>query len=88
MPAILIPIPEAISHDQRSNAFTYARSGGAVVIEQENLTPSVLLAEIDRLVGDAHLREEMKRGAKSFARPEAGRLIAEALIGLALEHEE
>ncbi|MEK7505154.1 MAG: UDP-N-acetylglucosamine--N-acetylmuramyl-(pentapeptide) pyrophosphoryl-undecaprenol N-acetylglucosamine transferase [Patescibacteria group bacterium] len=88
LPAILIPIPEAISHDQRSNAFTYARSGGAVVIEQENLTPSVLLAEIDRLVGDAHLREEMKRGAKSFARPEAGRLIAEALIGLALEHEE
>ena len=26
-PAILIPIPESISHDQRTNAYAYARTG-------------------------------------------------------------
>ncbi len=88
LPAIIIPIPESISHDQRTNAFTYARSGGATVIEQENLTPSVLLSEILRILGDVRVQEEMKRGAKTFARPEAGRLIAEAILELGLEHEE
>jgi UDP-N-acetylglucosamine--N-acetylmuramyl-(pentapeptide) pyrophosphoryl-undecaprenol N-acetylglucosamine transferase len=87
IPAIIIPIPESISHDQRSNAFTYARSGGAVVIEQINLTPSVLLSEINRLLGNPELLAKMKAGAKSFARPEAARNIAEEIVTLALAHE-
>jgi UDP-N-acetylglucosamine--N-acetylmuramyl-(pentapeptide) pyrophosphoryl-undecaprenol N-acetylglucosamine transferase len=39
IPSILIPIPEPMSHDQTKNAFSYARTGAAVVIEQNNLTP-------------------------------------------------
>lgn len=87
LPAIIIPIPESISHDQRTNAFTYARSGGAVVIEQINLTPSVLLSEINRLMNKPELRQAMSAGAKNFARPEAARAIAEEIILLALSHE-
>ena len=85
--SIIIPIPEAISHDQRLNAFTYARSGAAVVIEQDNLTPSVLLSEINRLLSNNKLLEQMKAGAKQFARPDASRVIAGELLNLALEHE-
>lgn len=88
VPSIIIPIPEEISHDQRTNAFTYARSGGAIVIEEKNLTPSILLSEINRVLSDPELEEEMRKGAKNFARPDAGRLIAEEIIKLALEHEE
>lgn len=87
LPAIIVPIPESVSHDQRTNALTYARSGGAVVIEQVNLTPSVLLSEINRLMADKPLRERMAEGAKSFARPEASRSIADEILTLALEHE-
>ena len=87
LPAIVIPIPEQISHDQRTNAFTYARSGGAVVIEQANLTGSILKSEIDRLLGDKTLLAKMAAGAKSFARPEAARLVATEILNLALEHE-
>jgi len=87
IPSIIIPIPEDISHDQRTNAFTYARSGGAVVIEEKNLRPSILVSEVNRIMNDAGLRQKMSIGAKSFARPEAGRLIAEEIIKLALEHE-
>ncbi len=87
LPSIIIPIPEPISHDQRSNAFTYARSGGAIVIEQVNLTPSVLLSEVNRLMSKPELRQTMSAGAKNFARPEAARAIAEEIILLALGHE-
>ncbi|KKT79599.1 MAG: UDP diphospho-muramoyl pentapeptide beta-N acetylglucosaminyl transferase, partial [Parcubacteria group bacterium GW2011_GWF2_44_8b] len=36
-PSIIIPIPEPTSHDQRTNAYSYARSGAAIVIEEKNL---------------------------------------------------
>ncbi len=87
IPSIIIPIPESVSHDQRQNAFTYARSGGAVVMEQSNLTPSILLSEINRLLGNPDLLAQMKAGAITFARPDAGRKIAEEIVNLALEHE-
>ncbi len=87
-PSIIIPIPEEISHDQRHNAFNYARSGGAIVIEQSNLTPSVLLGEINRLLSNPQTLATMKAGAKNFSRPEAAHLIAYELLNLALEHEQ
>jgi UDP-N-acetylglucosamine--N-acetylmuramyl-(pentapeptide) pyrophosphoryl-undecaprenol N-acetylglucosamine transferase len=88
LPAILIPIPEAISHDQHSNAFTYTRAGAAEVIEEINLTPSVLLSEINRLMDNPALRAKMKAGAKAFKRPEAGEIIAKQILTIALEHEK
>ncbi len=88
LPSIVIPIPEEISHDQRTNAFTYARSGGAVVIEEKNLTPSILLFEIDKIMTDEKMREDMIKGAKSFARPDAAFVIAGEILKIALSHEE
>lgn len=87
LPAIIIPIPEEISHDQRTNAFTYARSGGAAVIEEKNLTASVLLFEIDKIMTDDRMREDMIKGAKSFARPDAAAVIAREIFKIALSHE-
>ena len=88
LPAILIPIPEDISHDQHSNAFTYTRAGAAEVIEEINLTPSVLLSEINRLMDNPALRAKMKASAKAFKRPEAGEIIAKQILTIALEHEK
>ncbi len=87
IPAILIPIPIDVSHDQTENAFSYARSGAAIVIEQENLTPHVLSAEIDRLMQDAPLREKRSTAAAAFARPHAARTLAEIVLETALAHE-
>lgn len=86
-PSILIPIPEEVSRDQRTNAFAYARSGGAIVIEQQNLTPHLLVSEINRIIGNKSVREQMAEGARHFKKPDAARVIAEELIALALEHE-
>ncbi len=87
IPSIIIPIPESVSHDQKTNAFTYARSGGAIVIEEENLGPAVLLSEINRLMENDKLRTEMAQGAKQFANPDAGRIIAQELLAIILSHE-
>ncbi len=87
IPAILIPIPEDISHDQRSNAFMYARSGAAAVIEENNLTKSILRSEIGRIIDDRAIHSKMSEAAKSFAKPEAAESIARALIDLAKSHE-
>ncbi len=86
-PSIIIPIPETISHDQRKNAFAYARSGAAAVVEEKNLTPHLLVAEIAHIVENKELCEKMSQAAGHFARPEAERKIAREIINIALGHE-
>jgi UDP-N-acetylglucosamine--N-acetylmuramyl-(pentapeptide) pyrophosphoryl-undecaprenol N-acetylglucosamine transferase len=87
LPSILIPIPEEISHDQTKNAFAYARTGASVVIEQNNLTPGVLVSEVDRILENKDLARQMGEKARGFSRPDAAKLIATALMEIALSHE-
>jgi UDP-N-acetylglucosamine--N-acetylmuramyl-(pentapeptide) pyrophosphoryl-undecaprenol N-acetylglucosamine transferase len=87
IPSILIPIPEDVSHDQTANAFSFARSGAATVIEQRNLTPHLLVAEVERIINDPARITAMSAAAKTFARPESARKIAIILLDTALQHE-
>src|SRR3989344_4086528 len=86
IPSILIPIPTEISHDQTENAFSYARMGASAVLEQKNLTPHLLVAEIERIMNDQGLHASMSAAAKSFARPDAAQKIAAIIVETALEH--
>jgi UDP-N-acetylglucosamine--N-acetylmuramyl-(pentapeptide) pyrophosphoryl-undecaprenol N-acetylglucosamine transferase len=86
VPSIIIPIPEDISHDQTSNAFAYATSGACSVIEEVNLSPHVLEAEIDRIIERPEVAEAMKRGAIGFAHKNSAEVIAREIIRIALSH--
>jgi len=86
-PAILIPIPESVSHDQRMNAYAYARTGAAVVLEEENLAPHLFIAEIKRILDDHELATRMGKAAEGFTDPDAARLIARQVLAIALPHE-
>lgn len=88
VPSIIIPIPKDISRDQTSNAFSYARTGAAEVIEQNNLTKAILISEINRFFTEPGRREKMSAAAKNFSRPDAAEKIAQALIDIALSHEQ
>jgi UDP-N-acetylglucosamine--N-acetylmuramyl-(pentapeptide) pyrophosphoryl-undecaprenol N-acetylglucosamine transferase len=88
LPSIIIPIPETISHDQRVNAYNYKRAGGCSVIEEENLRPEIISAEINRIMSHEEVKEAMIEGAKSFARKDASKVIAEALIDIGQSHEK
>ena len=86
-PAIIIPIPESVSHDQRTNAYVYARTGAAIVIEDENLTPHLLASEIQRIINNPELGKRMALGAVGFADPDAARILAGEVLAIALSHE-
>ena len=86
-PAILVPIPESVSHDQRTNAYSYARTGAATVIEEKNLAPHLLVAEIRRILEDPALAKKMGQSAEGFTDPDAARILAKEIIAIALPHE-
>ncbi len=88
VPAIIVPIPESVSHDQRTNAFSYGKFGGAQIIEEGNFTPSILLGEVDRLVSHPELLEKMSKSAKQASRPDASKVIAKALVQIVLDHQK
>ena len=85
-PSILIPIADSAQDHQRENAYAYARAGGAIVIEEGNLKPHILLAEIRKLLADKSRLEKMSLVASSFAKTDAAEVLARQIILLALEH--
>lgn len=88
IPSILIPLPANVGHDQIANAFAYARTGAALVIEQDNLSSHILIEEIERIHGSASITTAMKDHAKAFARLDSAAVIGDAILGIALEHEK
>ena len=87
-PSIIIPYVYAHGDHQRKNAYHYARTGAAVVIEESNLTPSVLLGQIQQILESADLYSAMSAHAKAFFAPDAGRKIAIEALSIALSHVE
>ncbi len=86
-PAILIPIPESVSHDQKTNAYAFARTGAATVIEEENLTPHLLVSEIHRVLITPEIAQRMAAASAGFTDPDAARILAKEILGIALSHE-
>lgn len=87
VPSIIIPIPEETSHDQHNNAFSYARSGAATVLEENNLSDDLLIEEINSIMKNPDKLKTMSDAAKSFARLDAAELIAKEIVRIALRHE-
>lgn len=81
-PSILIPLEISASDHQKNNAFEYAKNGGAIVLEEPNLTPHLFLEKIFYLIDNPELRQRMSEGAKSFAKLDASEKIAEELLKL------
>src|SRR3989344_1355829 len=86
VPSILIPLPSSAQDHQRENAYAYARTGAAEVIEEANMTPHILLREIKLLIADKPRLAKMSEAAKSFAKPDAAQRIASEIIRLGLAH--
>lgn len=84
--SVLIPLVGSAQDHQRENAYNYARTGAAEVIEEANLIPHILLAALMKIIEDPKHKNEMKQAARTFARIDAARKIADELIRLGL-HE-
>ena len=88
IPSIIVPITDSNGDHQRKNAFAYARAGACIVIEEINLSPNLLVSEINRIMEDNVIKERMKKGAENFSKPSAARKIAEGIITITLKHED
>lgn len=88
VPSILIPITVSNGDHQRKNSYNYAREGAAIVIEEENLSPEIIINEVDRIVNDKKLTLSMHEQAKKFAREDSAHLIAIEIMKIALSHEK
>ncbi|MEK7487868.1 MAG: UDP-N-acetylglucosamine--N-acetylmuramyl-(pentapeptide) pyrophosphoryl-undecaprenol N-acetylglucosamine transferase [Patescibacteria group bacterium] len=81
-PSILIPLPTAAQDHQRKNAYEYAKSGGTIVIEEDNLTPNLLYSTITSIVDDQAAIAKMSSGAAAFAMKDASETIAKEILQL------
>jgi UDP-N-acetylglucosamine--N-acetylmuramyl-(pentapeptide) pyrophosphoryl-undecaprenol N-acetylglucosamine transferase len=86
IPSIVIPIPEDISRDQVSNAQAAERAGFVKVLLENNLTPHVLLADIEKILGSQGTYEHMAISAKNFNNPHAANTIAKEILSIVLLH--
>ncbi len=86
-PSILIPFQYAHKQHQHHNAYAYARAGACRVIDESNLSGSVLLQEIDAILTDKELYDSMSEAAHAFHKPGAAKVIADALFEIGLKHQ-
>lgn len=87
-PSIIIPISNSNGNHQRKNASAYAKAGACSVIQEENLKPNILLAEIKRIIENKELSDKMTEGARNFFKPGASEMIARELLSIVLSHEK
>ena len=89
-PSIIIPITDSHGDHQRQNAYHYARTGSAIVIEEANLTPRLLVAEIDRIMTTPEMKEKMIVSAEKFSdnNATAAEKIARQILKTSLTHEQ
>ncbi len=80
-PSILVPYPFAGAH-QRYNARYLAEEGAALVVPDAELTAERLLSEVSTLLDDER-RRAMAEAARRLGRPNAARVLADALLALA-----
>ncbi|TPN43758.1 MULTISPECIES: undecaprenyldiphospho-muramoylpentapeptide beta-N-acetylglucosaminyltransferase [unclassified Mesorhizobium] len=84
-PALLVPYPYALDHDQAANAAALAAAGGGEVHPQSSLSPERIAALIGGLMDNPERLAAMAAGAKSAGRPDAARLLADLTEAIASE---
>jgi UDP-N-acetylglucosamine--N-acetylmuramyl-(pentapeptide) pyrophosphoryl-undecaprenol N-acetylglucosamine transferase len=82
-PALLVPYPYALDHDQAANAAALAAAGGAEVHPQSTLSAERIAALVGELMDDPERLSTMAAAAKSAGKPDAARLLADLTEAIA-----
>jgi UDP-N-acetylglucosamine--N-acetylmuramyl-(pentapeptide) pyrophosphoryl-undecaprenol N-acetylglucosamine transferase len=82
-PAILVPLPNAIDHDQTANATVLAKAGGAMLAPQPTLTPARLAQEISAALADPGRLAAMAARARTLGKPDAVERLADLVEAVA-----
>ena len=82
-PAILVPYPHALDHDQAANAEALASVGGADIRSQNTLDEETLAEIIGNAMGDPDRLAAMAGAAKTSGKPDAVHLLADLVEAMA-----
>lgn len=86
--SILIPSPNVAENHQYYNAMELVNNGAAKIIEEKDLTPTLLADTINELLAHPEQIREMEKNAKSMAILNATDLIVENIVKLVRTGEE
>jgi UDP-N-acetylglucosamine--N-acetylmuramyl-(pentapeptide) pyrophosphoryl-undecaprenol N-acetylglucosamine transferase len=81
-PSILVPLPHALDNDQLANATRLAAAGGAICLEQKEITPERLAREIGSLMEAPDTLAAGALAARAQSRPDAVQRLADLVMGL------
>jgi UDP-N-acetylglucosamine--N-acetylmuramyl-(pentapeptide) pyrophosphoryl-undecaprenol N-acetylglucosamine transferase len=86
LPSILVPYPHAADDHQTKNAEIFAKTGAALLITEDNLSPQVLASEVIKIL-DHKLphHKKMKVAATKMAVRNSAEVIAAIIESLATE---
>lgn len=84
-PALLVPFAAATHHHQDENAREFERVGAAVVLAEDEISGEALARRVADLLGDPPRLRGMGDAARTLARPEAARDLAELFLALVRE---
>ncbi len=79
-PSILIPLKTSAQNHQQVNAYLYGRSGAAIIIEEDNLLPHLLLRDLNEITTNTSLRKAMIKAALAFNPPDSSDIIARQIL--------
>ena len=82
-PAMLVPYPYALDHDQAANAAALAAAGGAQVCPQATLTPQAIAGKLAEFMTRPDLCATMAAAARSVGKPQATMLLADLTEAIA-----
>lgn len=75
-PAILMPLADSAQDHQKANAYAYANTGAASVIEEGNLTAFLVLRTIKNMFDEPGALEKIHSATQLFFKPRAAEDIA------------
>ncbi|MBO0902261.1 undecaprenyldiphospho-muramoylpentapeptide beta-N-acetylglucosaminyltransferase [Jiella sonneratiae] len=81
-PAILVPFPYALDHDQAANAAKIEARGGAIVAAQAELSPERLAGLIEDIAADPARAATMAAAARATGVPNAAALLADLVASM------
>lgn len=82
-PALLVPYPHALDHDQAANAEALRRAGGCEVRAQSTLDAASLADLLRKAMSEPGRLEQMAAKAKSTGKPGATQLLADLAEAIA-----
>jgi UDP-N-acetylglucosamine--N-acetylmuramyl-(pentapeptide) pyrophosphoryl-undecaprenol N-acetylglucosamine transferase len=79
-PALLVPYPHATADHQTANAAWMAEAGAAAIVEDAEMSPPRLAAELGALLGNEPRLAAMSTASAALAKPDAARRIADEVL--------